>query len=121
MRKFPRLDSIQKNMLRRMSITHTKSEMILSSFFEQCGASKISWNTQGFGIFHLVNKRGAVELETITLKVYLYYDTKTMEIFNGCLADPDSLDKLRAILVDRKREITHELESTELSCPAIHQ
>ena len=86
--------------------TYTKSEAIISYFFEKQGIPSIRWHAHSgpfsIGFFGFYNKSGAIEIEDTYLKVYLYFGPNTMEVFNGCLKDPDSLKKLRVILMDLK-------------------
>jgi len=58
-----------------------------------------------FGLLRFCDKSGAIELDGVYLKLYLYHGSKQMEIYNNSLANPDSLEKLRTTLADQRRAI----------------
>lgn len=79
------------------------------SILKDYGIDIFSWinpERPKFGMFRFCGKSGAIELDGAHLRIYLYYDVGKMEIYNSSLVNPNSLEKLRAILADQRRAIS---------------
>lgn len=96
----------------------SQSEDLIMSILKDCGIEFVKpifrWTgiKPKFEMFRFHGKSGAIELDGIHLRIYLYYTAPLaynpgkMEIYNSSLANPDSLEKLRATLADQKQAIS---------------